>query len=419
MKTNYRPKTLWPFALLFVLSFVLHFAFLGNTNKIIFDEFHFANYAEYYLTSDYYFDIHPPLGKLMLAGFLKLAGENSDTANPPIFKLRFLPALFGTFFVLIISWLAFLITRSKNTALIAGFLTLFDNALLVQSRLALLDIFLLSFSALSLCFFFTFLKQKGPGKKQYAFLLLAGVFLGLAISIKWTGLATAGIIFTVLASKFFGNREKIKKTSISFAIILFFALTAYTLPFAAHFNILTNFDRQNFPMEQFSYGKEELQNSRNFFQKFETLNAQMLTANLGSADQNPDSSSWFKWPFNQKPLRYDVNTYFRGNTALWLLVAAFVVITLIKLALKKEFLGDKNIYLVLLLGYFANLLPFALIERTTFMYHYLPALTFGIILAAYWINLFREKAKSVFAIVFVIIIINFLVFLPHSLGLVL
>lgn len=402
---NSKFKTLLPFAILLALSFIFHFAFLGQPGEIVFDELHFANYAKYYLAGDYYFDIHPPLGKLMIAGFLELAGDNS------FFKLRFLPALFGSFFVLVVSWLAFLITKSKNTALIAGTLILFDNALLVQSRLVLMDIFLLFFGILALCFFFVFRKQKAYDKNWFIFLILTAITLGLTISIKWTGLATAVIVFIILASKVFNEKQKLKETSFALAVILVLGIATYALPFAVHFKILTSFDQQNFPMKQFSYGTEDIRHSQDFLQKFTKLNTQMLTANLGSADKNPDSSPWFEWPFNQKTLHYSSNIYFAGNTILWLLVTAFVITTLAKIALKKELPGEKSVFFILLLGYFANLLPFMLVERTTFLYHYLPALIFGILLTAYWLNVFLKKAKPIFVAIFALIAINFLILL--------
>jgi dolichyl-phosphate-mannose--protein O-mannosyl transferase len=63
---------------------------------------------------------------------------------------------------------------------------------------------------------------------------------------------------------------------------------------------------------------------------------------------------------------------------------------------------------MLLIGYFANLLPYILVARAAFLYHYLPALVFAIILLALWIG----KSKKEFY--FSYLITTFLIFLMVS-----
>ena len=67
---------------------------------------HFGKFASYYLRGTYYFDVHPPLGKLILAGtgyaagyngsylFDKIGDEYAEHAAPYI-ALRSVPAAFG------------------------------------------------------------------------------------------------------------------------------------------------------------------------------------------------------------------------------------------------------------------------------------------------------------------------------------
>ncbi len=56
------------------LSTATHFAFFGHPNETVFDEVHFGKFVNGYLSHKYFFDIHPPLGKLMISGVAKLSG---------------------------------------------------------------------------------------------------------------------------------------------------------------------------------------------------------------------------------------------------------------------------------------------------------------------------------------------------------
>ena len=52
----------------------LRFVSIDNPNKIVFDEVHFTQFATWYLSGNYFVDIHPPLVKLIYAGVLKATG---------------------------------------------------------------------------------------------------------------------------------------------------------------------------------------------------------------------------------------------------------------------------------------------------------------------------------------------------------
>ena len=72
----------------------------------MFDEVHFGKFASYYLRRTYYFDVHPPLGKLLTALSGKIAGydgsylfdkigEDYASRNVPFVMMRAFSALFG------------------------------------------------------------------------------------------------------------------------------------------------------------------------------------------------------------------------------------------------------------------------------------------------------------------------------------
>ncbi len=475
-------KKSWPFLILAILSFTIHLAFLSHPAQVVFDEVHFGKFVSAYFTGQYYFDIHPPLGKLMMAAFVKLTNVNpvfdfdhiGEQAAPQMFfVLRFLPAFFGGLFVLAFAWLAYLISRSKTTALIAGFLILLDNAFLVQSRFILVDIFMLFFEILTFCFFFLYQRQGRFTLKWFIILILTGISFGLTISVKWTGLATLGIIGVVLLAKIFSKKlaeylngnnmarqpepvpgegrpaspklqrgerpplaragalARFKEGIIGFLVIFFVGLLIYTIPFYIHFQLLPlsgpgdAFMSQKWQLE-LKYGRENVYQPLNFWQKFIELNKTMYTANAGITAEHPYGSRWYSWPLDRKPIYYwtdnqppsgrTANIYFAGNPVLWWLVLAFVALTLILIVGKKSRRSVKPIFFILLLAYFANLLPFILVKRVSFLYHYLPSATFGILLAALYLAQIYQK-KKIFWAIFLFIIAGFIILAPYSYGL--
>src|SRR5262249_6926079 len=151
-------------------------------------------YVSAYLTREQYFDIHPPLGKMLIAATARALGYkpgfefaqigdgypgNSQTA------LRFLPRLAGALVPVLTyaCWLALGIER--RVAFLAACMILLDNAFLVQSRFVLLDSILLFFGLAGLCLF---LQARRRGY-QLARLLAAAVLFGLSASVKWTGIS--------------------------------------------------------------------------------------------------------------------------------------------------------------------------------------------------------------------------------------
>ncbi len=479
-------QKLWPFILLAVLSFTLHFAFLSYPSQVVFDEVHFGKFVAGYFTGQYFFDIHPPLGKLMIAGFAKLAsinpvfdfaqiGENLPTKT--LLTLRFLPAFFGAIFVLAFSWMAWIIGQDKKTAILAGFLILLDNAFLAQSKFILVDIFMLFFEVLTLCFFFLYQRQKSFSAKWLGYLFLTAIFLGLTISIKWTGLATIGIIGLILTAKIFSKKltdylnseqrqpEQVprsrattlslsphrgdaalysrlarvgawKKTIqglIGFLVILLIGFLVYIIPFYTHFKLLPNSGSGNAFMSQafqqeLKYGRENIYQPLNFWQKFSELNKTMLSANAGLTTEHPFGSRWYSWPLNSKPVYYwnqetidgfpdwKAKIYFSGNPALWWLAGFGVIFTLLAAFTKKGQRHLKPIGYILLIGYFANLLPFIFIKRVAFLYHYLPSLIYAVLILALWLGKFWNSQKITVVSALILIAAVFIFLSPLSYG---
>ena len=409
-------KNHWLLIIICFLALVTRFWNLGYPAEVVFDEVHFGKFVSGYFTHQYYFDIHPPLGKMMIAGFAKISGLNltfdfnvigEKYDSNQLFILRFLPALFGAIFIIVIYQLILAIGCSKIGAFLGAFMVIFDNAFLTESKFILMDLFLLVFGFSSLLFFI--LSRKTSGKKQIFLLFAAGILSGLAFSIKWTALSYLAIIL-IFSFVDFLKGLKIRQYLLKLSILTIVPLLVYASFFAIHFSLLY----KSGPGDAFMspgfqkglqgskiYTKEKIPN---FFGKFIELNKRMYTASATLTATHPDASDWYQWPLMKKPIWYwtqsypdgqVANIYLVGNPLVWLPALIFLFIAITGLFLKNFLSYSKErmqplLYYFLIAGYFINLLPFILIGRVTFLYHYLSALAFGLII----LSLLIDKALT-------------------------
>jgi dolichyl-phosphate-mannose-protein mannosyltransferase len=105
---------------------------------------------------------------------------------------------------------------------------------------------------------------------------------------------------------------------------------------------------------------------------------------------HPYSSKWYEWPLVWRPVYYaqtlgangvSANTYANGNPLLyWFYLPATIYVTI------RWWLGRHPALPVLLIGFFGQWLPWALIPRLAYIYHFLPASIFGTLAVAVAVN---------------------------------
>ncbi|MBI2068552.1 MAG: phospholipid carrier-dependent glycosyltransferase [Candidatus Yanofskybacteria bacterium] len=430
--------------IILALSIATHFAFFGHPNETVFDEVHFGKFVSGYYTGEYYFDIHPPLGKLMIAGFAKLFDFQPEYSfvnigdkfpDKKYMALRFLPALAGTLLPLVIFLLILELGMSRMAAFTGALLVVFDNALLTQSRLILLDPFLLLFGFTSLLFYFGYRRQPHPRHSHILEnvrmswdwnwnLFLMAIFSGLAISIKWTGLGFIALPILIEAVETLKTSEtSIKLTIVSFMEVLrissffFISLAIYFSIFALHFALLPNLGSGD------AFMKPNFREN-NIVKNILDLNVEMYRSNQRLTAIHPYSSQWYTWPLMARPIFYwikdNARIYFFGNPVIWWLSTVAVIYFMINF-----FRNIKNhTYGLLSIGYWLNLLPFIGVKRVMFLYHYLTALVFAIIILCYLVdkNPFdplraRKNSRKIFTGIVIGAIAAFLFFAPLSYGL--
>jgi dolichyl-phosphate-mannose-protein mannosyltransferase len=395
---------------LLLLGLITRFAVLAHSPTAAMDEIYFSQYVSAYFTHQYYFDIHPPLGKLLVAGFAALF----DFAPVPLetkfdasfvdnnaLLLRFLPCLAGALLPALLFFVARVLGLSLSAGFLAGLFVLLDNSLIAHSQFLYFDNFLLlfGFAALGLA-----LRYRRTQKLTHA--LGAGVLAGLSVSIKWTGLT-----FLLMAGLFILWQGCRRRAIVASLLLASAALISYTLIFGMHFALLPlsgpgdGFMSLGFQQTLIGnphYRPEAMHPG--FLQTLIETHKEMFATNQRVTGGHPYGSSWWQWPLAWKPVYYlrdsfhsmstpDSNTYSIGNLVLWWSASAAVLISIglaITCRLRKQAAPMGTLFL--LGAYLLNWLPFAGIHRVMFLYHYYCAYLFGLLLLAALLHRFAAPA---------------------------
>ncbi|MDO8495704.1 MAG: phospholipid carrier-dependent glycosyltransferase [bacterium] len=442
------------FVILLAVSVATHFAFFGHPNQTVFDEVHFGKFVSGYLAGEYFFDIHPPLGKLLFTGVAHLGGFSPEFAFDTIgsafpnwhyMVLRFLPILAGALLPLVLFGIALYLGFSPVVAFLVGTLTALDGALIIQSRFILLDAFLLLFGFLSIFFYLRFKKTAEENAPHFYNLWLAGAFGALSGSIKWTGFGFLALVLVMELFRLWPNFNLFKfwknhhRHRLAFVLSLIVApFLIYLAIFAIHFHLLPKtgpgdaFMSASFQktLEGSRYQSDPAVETEGFLKKFTELNLQMYSANQRLTATHPYGSAWYTWPLMSRPIYYwnkaepmdnnepqERKIYLMGNVVVWW-ASTIAILTLALSFLSQTWKRKNSPWVVhLILGaYFLNLLPFMGVQRVMFLYHYFPALIFAIFSLGYLID-HKPNTKTVSLVLIGLAAIIFLTFSPLVYGL--
>ncbi|EGV60048.1 Dolichyl-phosphate-mannose--protein mannosyltransferase 4 [Yamadazyma tenuis] len=193
----------WGLTIVTVLAAFTRFVMIDLPPKVVFDEVHFGKFASYYLERTYFFDLHPPFAKLLIAfvgwlvgydGKFKFENINDDyvTYNVPYVAYRSLIALQGTAIVPVMYWTMKTLGYSASACLLSSMIVCFDNAHIIDSRLILLDAMLNLAVALTMLAYakFSTYRTQPFTRIWWIWLNLTGVALSLVISTKYVGVLT-------------------------------------------------------------------------------------------------------------------------------------------------------------------------------------------------------------------------------------
>ena len=389
-----------------VVSFWTHFWIIQFPEHVVFDEVHFGNFTNWYTKSRFFFDIHPPLGKLIMFMFANLSeydGEiefNNDAdgkayENGTYIPLRITPAFFGA----MCSPMVYLTVRfasfSKCAAFAAASLVCFDTSLLSEHRFILSDGMLHFFTCLHLLILFYGLSLKRGTFEFWFWQVLTGLSLGAACSCKntaWGLCALNGLVhFIELWFQYWSLSPHFIAELMSRGVVLAgCALTVYFVSFIIHFALLP------FHGQGSGYLAEDMRQQlidtslvghelwgarvtgKSLIVRSIVLSVVMHTGNMHITQYHPSQSRPINWPlltgirvgFYSLGGKQEVSCL--GNVFSYYFAFLGVIVLLF---------GYKNerwmMALRFTIGWAVSYFPFFLIPRSMYLYHYLIPLMLG------------------------------------------
>ncbi|ORX92558.1 PMT-domain-containing protein [Basidiobolus meristosporus CBS 931.73] len=231
---------------------------LGKANKVVWDEAHFGKFGSYYLRHEFYHDVHPPLGKMLvgLGGYLAgydgsynfNSGENYPE-NLDYLRMRQFTAAFGALMIPLSYWTCLNLGYTKKGAFLCACMVLMDTTTLTISRFILLDPILLCFTASTLWGFsgFRYHHNSAFSLKWWSWLVFTGVSIGCVASVKWVGLFTTAWVGVQTIEDLwvkFGDYEMPKVKYVMHWLsrvicLILIPFGIYVACFKVHFSLLT------------------------------------------------------------------------------------------------------------------------------------------------------------------------------------
>ncbi len=378
---------------------------ISYLNGTYFDEIYHARTAYEHVEGIWPYEItHPPLGKIIIAAGIKMFGMNP-------FGWRFSGTLFG---VLMLPLMYMFGKRMFKNTFAATSVMLFmalDFMHFTQTRIATIDTYGVFFIILMYYFMYIYFdsdRDELPYKKSLLVLLLCGASFGLGIASKWIGAyAGAGLAVLFVAALYKRRTPKAEIIKTCLWCVLFFVGVPSVIYFASYIPYFL------------------AEPSKNAFTIFLDNQKYMFTYHADLAEGHPFSSDFYLWPVMYRPIWYYGGTegltagkissiVALGNPAVWWGGSAAALFVMGKWLTKK-----KKEAAFITVGLMSQYLPWALIGRTVFIYHFFASIPFVILAMGYVVKLMTEKlfyAKRYVVAYLVLTLLLFIMFYPIMSG---
>lgn len=311
---------------------------------------------------------HPPIGKYLIAGGILVFG------NDP-FGWRIASALFGAIGIVVAYQLGLTLSRRRAVGLLTAGLLLLDGLYFVYSRMGLVDIYVAVIMMAALLAFAGYLAA--PPHRIRLPLFATGALLGMGISTKWSSGYAAAIIGAVVLWRFFrlfrASRQEGTTPAVQAGVrehLVWIPLALGAVPVAVYILAYAPF---------FLKGGYSLT-------EFVELQQVILRLQTTIQDKPGSASQWWEWPLALRPVWFGERTFTSGQVATTyangnpLLYWAFL--PAVSWLCVHWWRARNPALIVLVIGFFGQWLPWILVERSAFVYHFLPAVPFGCLAVA-------------------------------------
>ncbi|XP_014228926.1 protein O-mannosyl-transferase 2 [Trichogramma pretiosum] len=200
-KQNEKDETNWwiLFTIILLLTAATRFYKVTEPDHVCWDETHFGKMGSWYINRTFFFDVHPPLGKMLigLSGYLtgydgtfpfEKPGDKYEDVN--YIGMRIFCTFLGASIVPLTFLTVWELTKSTTAAFLSASLVLFDIGLLTLNQYILLDPILLCFM---MCATYGMVRVGSLYKEPFTFswwfwMTFTGISLACTISVKFVGL---------------------------------------------------------------------------------------------------------------------------------------------------------------------------------------------------------------------------------------
>ena len=341
-------------------------------NSSYFDEIYHARTAWEHLNNVAPYEIsHPPLGKIIIGIGISLFGMNP-------FGWRFSGTLFGV--LMLPAMYVFLkkLFGSRQTAVCGTVVFATDFMHFVQTRIATIDTYAVFFILLMYLGMAVFLMTD-----SLKALALSGISFGLGCACKWTCVYAGAGLAVLWAGYWIGHRKRgfpafVKNCLFCVGFFVVMPCLIYYLayiPYGRAAGIKGVFNRE--------YLDIVLSNQ-----------TYMFTYHAGLVAEHPYSSRWYQWLLDIRPILYYLQYFDDGSRSSF---GAFLnpvlcwggLLALAVCLYRAIFRLDRTAMFILI-GYLAQLLPWVLVTRLTFAYHYFPCCVFLVLAIGYVFRLMED-----------------------------